>query len=91
MAAETGEGKGENIREWDTNGIKFRSVKLNGYWYTVRVSKPRETVKVGVVAYWLASGRWLCGCGRRHRAYILACQCGKPAPGAPNTQTGCRV
>lgn len=26
--------------------------------------------------YRLRSGRWLCGCGRRHRSYVTRCKCG---------------
>jgi hypothetical protein len=66
--------------EWESGGVRYKSIKVGSHWYSVRVTEPQVPLPLGAIARWLLSGRWLCRCGRRHRAYIQLCVCGAKAP-----------
>lgn len=69
---------------WESNGVKFKSVKVGSHWYSMRIAEPKPMPRVGAIAVWLVSGRWRCECGSRHRRYVRACGCGGRAPAEPS-------
>lgn len=74
--------------EWQSNGVRFKSVKIGTHWYSVRIAEPKPMPRAGEIAVWLVSGRWRCECGRRHRPYIRTCGCGGKPPGEPSATSG---
>jgi hypothetical protein len=74
--------------EWESNGVRFKSIKVGSHWYSMRIAEPKPLPRAGEVAVWMLSGRWRCACGRRHRPYIRSCGCGGKGPDGSSPVSG---